>query len=218
MKHVSGEYTSEGLARAYLGALSRIEDVGFAAEIDSFFFAQPGRVTESLFLREYAWVVLNSGFRESVVRNLFGAFSSCFFEWQSAQRIVETADSCEQSALRVFGHSAKVRAIIDVARVLAHHGLDSVLSDGSPQTLVAKLPYIGRVTAAHLLKNLGVSMAKEDRHLARLATSLGFTSAQGLCECISDVVGHPVGAVDTVLWRFSTITTQPCRQFALLAQ
>ncbi len=215
---MEGQYTSEGLARAYLKALSTIENEGFAAEIDTFFFARPGRITEPRFLREYAWVVLNSGFRESVVSKLFDAFSSCFFEWQSAQRIVDTANFCEQSALRVFGHAGKVRAIVDVARVLAQHGLDSVLSAGSPQTVVAKLPYIGRVTTAHLLKNLGVSMAKEDRHLARLAASMGFASAQSLCECISDVVGHPVGAVDTVLWRFSTISSQPCSQFALLAQ
>ncbi len=218
MRHARRSHSADDLARAYLCALSQVEAQGFAREIDHFFYARPLRVTESVFLREYAWVVLNSGFRESVIRRLFQEFSQCFLDWRSAQCIVDGADSCERSALHVFGNVSKVRSILGVCRVLAENGLEKVFSADSPPFLFTRLPYIGKVTTAHLLKNLGISVAKEDRHLARLAASLGFRSGQRLCECIAEVVGHPVSAVDTVLWRFSTLSRSPCRQFSLMAE
>jgi endonuclease III len=74
--------------------------------------------------------------------------------------------------------------------------------DKAPLAVLAELPFIGRITAAHLAKNLGYPVAKNDRHLSRLASVLGFVEAQHLCESISALSGDSISIVDTVLWRF----------------
>lgn len=43
--------------------------------------------SESDLLGELAWVILCSGFRERVVRRIFGKISLCFFDWASAATI-----------------------------------------------------------------------------------------------------------------------------------
>ena len=66
-------------------------------------------------------------------------------------------------------------------------------------------PYIGPATCYHLAKNLGLNVAKPDRHLLRVSEVLGFESPQLLCSRISDLTGEKVAVVDLVIWRFATI-------------
>lgn len=70
--------------------------------------------------------------------------------------------------------------------------------------------FIGPVTAYHLAKNLGLDVAKEDRHLARMAGALGFQCGTDLCEAIADHLHETVRVVDVVLWRFATLEPEYC--------
>ena len=45
-------------------------------------------------LREAAWVILCSGFRETVVRKCFDYVSLCFCDWESATSISENRTAC----------------------------------------------------------------------------------------------------------------------------
>jgi hypothetical protein len=65
------------------------------------------------------------------------------------------------------------------------------------------MPYIGPVTWRHLAKNVGVAVAKPDRHLVRLSIALGRSSVDELCHEIAELVADPVSVVDVVLWRWS---------------
>ena len=65
----------------------------------------------------------------------------------------------------------------------------------------------GPITSVHLSKNIGLPLAKPDRHLVRLANDFGYESAEELCEQISSLVGDSVAVVDVVLWRYATITS-----------
>jgi hypothetical protein len=49
---------------------------------------------------------------------------------------------------------------------------------------------------------LGFHTAKPDRHLARLAASLGFPDVQKMCRTIAAALAEPVSVVDIVLWRY----------------
>ena len=107
--------TREAAIDFYLLAKSIVLGEGFGHEItwqDEIRFTE---VTETIFLREAAWVVLSSGMRETVVRNKFRSFSSAFYDWVSAQQIRFGATHCKTNAFRVFGHSRKIDSIIRVA-------------------------------------------------------------------------------------------------------
>jgi hypothetical protein len=79
-----------------------------------------------------------------------------------------------------------------------------------------QFPFIGPITSFHLAKNLGLPVAKSDRHLVRLANAVGFEDVQSMCRNISSFTGDPVPVVDIVLWRFSAIGAY--RRLSLLGQ
>lgn len=202
------------LLGAYLSALARVESAGYGFEIDLEFWSTRSLIVcEGAFLREYAWVILNSGFRESIIRRLFSRIEAAFFHFESAAMISRKWRKCEANALEVFGSQRKIRAIVDVSRRVARQGLSSIYDPHSVPRLLLPLPFIGDVTKAHLLKNLGCNVAKDDRHLRRLSKSIGFSCGPDLCDEVAQLTGHPVSVVDTVLWRFCVVTPSPLKTF-----
>ena len=159
-------------------------------------------------MREAAWVILSSGFRESVVRNCFPGVSTAFLEWCSADRILHRREACRASALRAFGHTGKVEAILTVVEQVDSQGVE-IIRDGlagcGPDYL-QRFPYVGPVTARHLAKNLGVAVVKPDRHLVRLANEFGQDSVEAMCDDIATVVGDSVAVIDVVFWRYAVLT------------
>jgi len=198
-------------------SLPRIDCIKFYTEARQFVFEEfpddcrwqasrnPETFTESDLLREAAWVILCSGFRESVVRRVFGYISLCFCDWESAREIVRCSESCRVTALVVFGSDKKIQAIVDVADHVNQLGFEQLrrLLSLDPIPVLRKLPFIGPVTSFHLAKNLGFETAKPDRHLARLASHFGFSDAHALCGLLSQEFGDPVRVVDVVLWRYA---------------
>lgn len=165
---------------------------------------EPVLVDESSFLRESAWVVLNSGFRESTVRTKFDFISLAYFDWESAHEIVRNAKLCEELAYEVFANKSKLRAISNIAAIIIDRGFAEFWRDVESEAYVTlqTLPYIGPVTAWHLMKNLGFNVSKPDRHLRRCADAFGFQTGQEMCNFLSRATGDSVAAVDHVVWRY----------------
>jgi hypothetical protein len=161
-------------------------------------------VDESQFLREYAWVVLNSGFREAVVRQRFNYISLCFCDWESAGSIAERGQVCIETALAVFRHRGKLEAIALTARRIANDGFGELSASlrRNPTFALRQFPYIGAITSLHLAKNLGAEVAKPDRHLVRVANRFGYSDPGVMCQDISTAIGDRVSVADLVLWRF----------------
>lgn len=195
------------LADAYLIAKESVVAQGFANELASQATVTPQSVTERDFLRESAWVVLCSGFKESVIRNRFPALSRAFFSWHSASLIVENHELCRRRALRAFGSTRKIDAIIRIAAIVKTRGFkcihDFLLEE--PLEFIATLPMMGAITSLHLAKNLGVQVAKPDRHLVRIARATGHRSPQRLCEELATLMHEQISVVDLVLWRYATV-------------
>lgn len=193
-----------GLLEFYQTAKLWIEQSAFATELRWQAGLNEPNFTESDFLREYAWVVLNSGFRESVVRRHFDFISLCYCDWQSATEIHELADVCSRAASAAFGNMRKLRAITDTAGLVHRVGFEqmkcSLIEDFF--SFAPTLPFIGSITAHHLAKNLGIQAAKADRHLVRLADRFGYGGADELCSAISKATGDSLSVADIVLWRF----------------
>jgi hypothetical protein len=200
---------SEDLVRAYLGAKECVVRAGFAHEVDWQDDLSFDRTSETDFLREGAWVILCSGMRESVVRGRFARVSQAFGNWKSAEGIVRHEGKCRRRALSVFCHRAKVDAIIGMARRVAREGFSAVREHVHSEgvSYLRTFSYIGPTTAFHLAKNLGLDVAKPDRHLLRVCSATGFGSPENLCSAISRETGEKIAVVDLVIWRFATLRT-----------
>ena len=187
----------------YLAAKAHLLKSVFAYEIESIAAQQFDAFNEKDILRETAWVILCSGFRESIVRRLFSFISLCFCDWESAAAICNHADKCRSTAIVSFRNTKKLDAIIGVAAILEQKGFSQFKQDvlEAPIPTLQVLPYIGPVTAFHLAKNLGLPTAKPDRHLERLARNMGYAGTQELCCVLATATGDPIQVVDTILWR-----------------
>lgn len=198
---------SNKLISKYLFAKTIVIDEGYSAEIGWQSNIKFDDLNESIFLRELAWVVLSSGMRERVVRNLFSKISDCFFNWESAKLIVDNEDKCFREAIRYFNNKPKISAIIDSARrinCIGFYKIKKIISKNPIGTL-REFSYIGPVTVYHLAKNIGLPLAKPDRHLTRIANKEGYSDVQMFCNEISKLSGDSIPVVDIVLWRFATI-------------
>jgi len=203
----SGGNRAAALLDVYLAAKEAVVARGFAWEIDWQAERRLDRIGESEFLRESAWTVLSAGFREAVVRRLFGPVCEAFLGMHSATAIQANRARCRRNALKVFNNPRKVNAILDIASIIDDMGFERVRRQIEQEEVrfLQTLPYIGPITAFHLAKNLGLPVVKPDRHLQRIAAAAGFSSPLELCQLISNHLGEPVQVVDVVLWRYATL-------------
>jgi hypothetical protein len=198
---------TEILASAYINAKLKILVSGFGSEILWQKTVRIEDLTETDLLRECAWVILSSGMRESIVRRRFPAVGRAFFDWTSAQQIVWHRNRCIRMALPHFGNKRKIKAIAQSAQIIHEKGFDELRKEiiSDPLQALRQFPHIGPTTSFHLAKNIGMPVAKPDRHLLRLTTLSGYKQPADLCNLIAEYIGDPVSVVDIVLWRYATL-------------
>ncbi len=204
------------MAERYLEAKEAVIEEGYAPEIDWQDSLSFDDVGESQLLREAAWVILSAGMAEGVIRRKFPAISTAFFHWESADVVASRKLTCRRRALSVFAHQKKIEAIITVAERISSVGYgafkDRIRAEGI--AYLQSLPYLGPATSLHLAKNLGLDVAKPDRHLLRVAAVCGFDSPQHLCRTIAQALGERIAVVDLVIWRFATLRREYLAHFA----
>jgi hypothetical protein len=152
---------------------------------------------------------------ESVIRKVFPAITKSFLNWCSAKEISDHSTECINSATAHFRHKRKIEAIAAGARTV-HLRSFSVIRDDiqrDPLGCLVAFPFIGPTTVFHLAKNIGVQVAKPDRHLTRLALANGFNDVQAFCGSISVFLGEDIRKVDSVLWRFATMHSDYVERF-----
>ena len=198
---------AERLVGSYIEVKGFVLERGFEAELDWQESVHEMNFSETDLLREGAWVILSSGMNERVIRNKFSALTQAFHHWSRAEKIILNRESCRRRALKLFRHQRKIDAILDLADRIYLHGFDGIrkriIEEGA--AYLKSFEYIGPVTCFHLAKNLGIPVAKPDRHLSRIASLSGFSSVQDLCVEVSNLTGDSVSVVDLVLWRFATL-------------
>lgn len=200
-------YSQKQLAKAYYIAKKTVIDRGFASEIDWQYNVNITNLDEHTFLQESAWVILYSGMREAIVRRKFVGVSQAFLNWESAKAIYERSYKCSTEALLHFRNPSKINAILSIATHIYENDFDKVIRKINQEGIsyLQQFPYIGKITSFHLAKNIGLPVAKPDRHLCRIAFFLNYTDVQTLCEDIAFETDEPVSVVDLVLWRYSTL-------------
>ncbi len=195
------------LSEVFLRSRQFVIDCGYSDEIEWQRNLKFESLTESIFLSESAWVILNSGMRESVVRGKFKELSEVFFNWESAERIHKNIEPCRVKALGIFNHKGKISAILSISRIVSDGGFESIKNKIEIRRIdfLVTLPFIGPITSYHLAKNIGMDVVKPDRHLVRIADVAGFDSPDELCGRISECTGEYVAVIDVVLWRYATL-------------
>lgn len=198
------------LRHAYFVAKATVIQSGYGQEVHWQDTIQFRETTESDFLREAAWVVLSSGMRESVIRAKFPRITTAFLSWISADSIWRKRKSCARRALSVFGHQGKIQAVVEIARRVSTEGFDATHERLQAEGIeyIRTFPYLGPATAYHLAKNIGIDVAKPDRHLLRVAEATGFDTPASLCMRLSQLVGDKPSVVDLVIWRYATLETR----------
>lgn len=206
--------------KVYAAAFGYVQNAGLMPEIEWQRSRCFHTFSESDLLREAAWVILCSGFREAIVRKVFNHISLSFCDWESSRAIVATAPACRLAAEAVFRNDQKLKAIVGTAHYINQTGFDGfkqrILKDPIPE--LQRLPYIGPVTVWHLAKNLGFNAVKPDRHLVRLCDWLAYDDPRSLCSWIAAKTETPIGVVDIVLWRYLTDRPAQARDICLVNQ
>jgi hypothetical protein len=137
------------------------------------------------FARSATYVIVNSGMKYAVAREIF-------------ERCVDSLHR-RGSVRRVFGHPGKSRAI-DVIWKKRHQLFEEYMAAEDKLGFCGSLPWVGPVTQYHLAKDFGVDVAKPDVHLARLARR-DRTTVHRMCARLARQSGYRIATVDTILWR-----------------
>jgi len=195
------------LSIAYFDVKQFVISNGFANEIDWIEELDFEDLREQEFLRESAWVILSSGMSDKVVRKIFLAMTDVFYNWESSKRIILNKNTILTKALNIFKHRGKIEAIIEVAERVYTYGFQYIKEQIRNYGInyIESFKFIGPTTKYHLAKNIGLAVAKPDRHLIRLAKRNGFITPHAMCEAISSYTKEKVAVIDIVLWRFATL-------------
>jgi len=166
-------------------ALETIVRAGYKHEIDYVETRKLSNITPEYFLSEYVFVALSAGMRNQVVQLIFKTF----------------VDSGYKTT--VIGHPSKRRAI--ETAMLEYKTWFNRLKSCSDWVQIHEylqsLPWIGKVTVYHLMRNLGIDVVKPDRWLVRLAKHFKFESPHKMCEYIASQRPYRIGTVDVIVWR-----------------
>lgn len=189
-QHSVNEAFKETIKCLYLKIKNDIIEKGYLKEIEWYDNIPNLKDLDKIFFfREYVWVVINSGMKNQVAEKIFKSF------WNDKNSFNFDA----------IGHPNKNKAIKKVYNRLDFY-FDHFLQSKNKLMFLKSLPHIGEITKYHLAKNLGLSFAKPDRHLVRIANLLRYNNVQDFCMVVSELSHDKIGVVDLVFWRFANIT------------
>jgi len=162
---------------------------GYAEEIEWQKNVKFENMTAGDLFLEYCWVVISSGMKNQVARLINERFHDGFPNWKA------------------IGHLGKRKGMQELWRTFPTHfdKLKQLTSDEARVNYLETLPWIGGITKYHLAKNLGMDVAKPDRHLIRVAAWYGYNDVQDLCIHLSQATGDRISVVDLIIWRYCNL-------------
>lgn len=172
------------LMEFYNRAKKDIIQKGYKHEIEIVENRQFNDVHSGEFFWQYVYVVFNAGMKNQVAESMHRKFV--------------------EFGIDTVKHPGKRRAIKLAMKEHKQWFRELKKLDSVPDRLLflKSLPWIGDITKYHLARNLGLDVAKPDRHLVRIAKRFGYSDVQQMCKEVSEKTGDRIGTVDLVLWRF----------------
>jgi len=169
-------------------------------------------IDKAIFLREYAYVVYCSGFKQSTVEKHWPDLYKTYHEFNPAL-ISQSKEQTRERALKYIGNKRKVESVLNTAEQLKDMtwgnwiNYKQQIKDSVPGfDILEELPFIGPKTKFHLARNMGFNVAKPDRHLERIAAAYKMTTAS-MCKYLSEKseeltgIHYDVHTIDSIFWR-----------------
>tara|TARA_R110000868_G_scaffold5097_5_gene31538 strand:+ start:935 stop:1561 length:627 start_codon:yes stop_codon:yes gene_type:complete len=161
------------------------------------------RLTPKQFLRSYCFVVYASGFKYSTIAAMFDKIEDAFcnFDIDRLQRKRST-----NNVLEIFGNKRKAKNFLDGAKLVANEGFPNfkVRLKRLGAIALLDLPGIGKATAYHLAKNIGLLDAgKPDIWLIRAADYVGARDVHQFIEFIHERVEETRNVIDVTIWTYA---------------
>jgi hypothetical protein len=195
------------IAEGYFFAKNYVIKKGFADEIDWQETLAFTHLTGSKFLEQYAWVVLASGMNDRVVRKVFPRIRRILDNFNYNNLLIDDKKRLHNQCLAVLNHPGKIKAIIETLFYLKNITFKSIKLriENEGINFIRLLPYMGKATSYHLAKNIGLDVAKPDRHLIRITALTSYPDVHTLCHVLSSAIAEKVSLIDLVLWRYATL-------------
>ncbi|HEV8286869.1 MAG TPA: hypothetical protein VGQ09_21315 [Chitinophagaceae bacterium] len=198
---------NDHLLRYYYNAKQTVYNNGYFHEIYWHEKIDIKNISNQVFLSEYAWVVLSSGMKESIIKNKFSLLSQVFYNWSDTLLIHKKQRELKIKALKVFNHSAKISALFFMAEYLNYNCVSVEIKKIKELGFeyLERFPFLGPATSLHFAKNLGFIISKPDRHLLRISKKFGYNCPFSFCKEIAKETGEKESVIDIVLWRYATL-------------
>lgn len=188
----------------------QIREMGADSDAQSFdeireMLAHPHRFTPDEFAAMCAYVILAGGFSQKTAKRIHADIMDYIYK--------NGADF--NSIFQMFHNKNKVSAICKIwkNRVALCDGFYKCADDDTRLKYLTTLPHIGKITANHLARNLGIDVVKYDVWIRRLGALYGgirctdelTNEIKVACDdMFSHLVcetGLPRGYIDVVLWK-----------------
>jgi len=160
------------------------------------------QMTKQDFYRQYAYVVYNSGFNNSVVEMKWPRLLQAYRDFHVVY-VSKYPAQVRSEAIEIIAHKGKVKAIIDAARTIRDLDWPEFKEEVKTDFMTLKrFPYIANETVYHLARNMGFDVIKPDRHLKKMAARYELDPFT-MCNRIKDETGLSLHMIDTIIWRAS---------------
>ncbi len=198
---------NDRIAHGYFFAKNYIIKKGYGKEIDWQDDLDYKLITERNFIEEYVWVVLASGMNDKVIRKIFPQVKKALFDFESSTKICQHRDLCFANALTIINHKGKINAILNTINYIHLNSFKHIKKRIAEEGInyIQTFPFMGKATSYHLAKNLGLDVAKPDRHLIRITETLGYCDVNLFCKDLSICIDEKISLIDLVLWRYATL-------------
>lgn len=192
----------------------QIKDLGVDSDAQSFdeireMLSQPRRFSPNEFASMCAYVILAGGFSQKTAKRIH----------KDIMEYVYKNGADFDAIFQMFHNKNKVSAICKIWENRAEFcdGFYKCATDDARIAYLAKLPHIGKITANHLARNLGIDVVKYDVWIRRLGAQYGGIRRTDeltpeIKRACDDMFSHmvretnlPRGYIDVVLWKASQI-------------
>ena len=196
---------------------SRLREMGLDSDDKSFdeirdILANPPKLSCDEFAYAVFYVILVAGFSQKTAKKIHR---------EIIKKMPE--NPCIDDLLKIFNNKNKINAIVKVWENRKQYCDDFYAIQNADDKIkyLEKLPHIGKITANHLARNLGVDVVKYDIWIQRLGALYGGNRALNekidngnlnteIKKACDDMFEHlvcetnlPRGYIDVVLWKAS---------------
>jgi hypothetical protein len=195
----------------------KLRDMGLDSDDKSFDeirenLANPKKLSDIDFVNTVSYVILAGGFSQKTAKKIHRIIMEKMVENPSVDDL-----------LKIFNNKNKINAIVKIwnNRVNYCNDFYQIKDTGEKIKYLQTLPHIGKITANHLARNLGVNVVKYDIWIQRLGVLYGGNSVlykkidngnlnpeiKKLCDNMFEHLrietNLPIGYIDVVLWKAS---------------